>query len=374
VFFEIKAKDREARAGIIHTDHGDILSPVFMPVGTQATVKTLSPDDLYQTGAEIILGNTYHLYLRPGVNIIRKAGGLHRFMNWKGAVLTDSGGYQIFSLAELNKVTDEGVKFQSHIDGSHHFFTPETVVDIEWALGADIIMCLDVCSPYPCELGRAVEDNRRTMEWAKRCLKQFSQTNQIHDYRRFLFPVMQGSTYREIRRISAEALMKLDFPGYAVGGLSVGEPVSAFREMAEFSVGLLPQDKPRYLMGTGTPEDILYSIEMGYDMFDCVMPTRNARNGQLFTHYGKLNVRNAEYAEDFSPPDDKCACFTCRNFTRAYMRHLFQAEEILGLRLASLHNVYFYQEMMREAREHISTGDFGEWRNLFLENYYKIKI
>ena len=369
MFFEIEGTFGSARAGTLHTDHGDVPTPVFMPVGTQATVKTLSTDDIEATGAKIILGNAYHLYLRPGVEVVKEAGGLHKFMNWRGAALTDSGGYQVFSLADLNKVMDEGVKFQSHIDGSYHFFTPESVIDIELGLGADIIMCLDVCSPYPCERGRAAEDNRRTVDWARRCREHFQSADPVYDYRRYLFPVVQGSTYTEIRTSSAGALVEMDFPGYAVGGLSVGEPVAAFRELAEFTVKLLPEEKPRYLMGTGTPQDLLFSIGMGYDMFDCVMPTRNARNGQLFTSGGKRNIRNAGYSSDFAPPDAECECYTCQNFSRAYLHHLFMAEEILGLRLASIHNTHFFQAMMRRAREYILGGDFFEWRGEFLRNY-----
>ncbi len=369
MFFRVDGVCGSARAGTLSTDHGEVPTPVFMPVGTQATVKTLSHDDLEAAGAKLILGNAYHLYLRPGVEVVKQAGGLHRFMNWRGAMLTDSGGYQVFSLAGLNKVTDEGVRFQSHIDGSYHFFTPESVIDIELGLGADIIMCLDVCSPYPCDPGQAAEDNRRTIDWARRCLNHFKNADKVYDYQRFLFPVVQGSTYSEIRTVSAAALVEMDFPGYAVGGLSVGEPAAAFRELAEFSVKLLPEERPRYLMGTGTPEDLLYSVGMGYDMFDCVLPTRNARNGQLFTHGGKVNLRNAGHSTDYSPPDPDCSCYTCQNFTRAYLHHLFIAEEILGLRLASIHNTYYFQEMMRLAREHIVKGDFFEWRGDFLRDY-----
>ena len=369
MFFKVEARAGSARAGILRTEHGEILTPVFMPVGTSAAVKTLSPEDLEAAGASIILGNAYHLYLRPGAEVVKSAGGIHKFMNWNGSALTDSGGYQVFSLGDLNEVNDEGVRFQSHIDGSYHYFTPEKVIEIELKLGADIIMCLDVCSPYPCEPVRAEEDNRRTLDWAKRCREHFISANPVYEYPRHLFPVMQGSTYESIRRRSAEGLVEMDFPGYAVGGLSVGEPVSAFRELAEFSVSLLPQDKPRYLMGTGTPQDLLYSVGMGYDMFDCVMPTRNARNGQLFTHKGKLNIRNAGYTADFDSPDGECECYTCRNFSRAYLHHLFMAEEILGLRLASIHNTHFFQEMMREAREQILSGDFYLWREDFLKYY-----
>ena len=369
MFFKLEKTTGKARAGQLKTDHGDIPTPVFMPVGTQATVKTLSPDDLYEAGVKIILGNTYHLYLRPGVDIVKNAGGLHKFMNWKSAVLTDSGGYQVFSLASLNKISDEGFEFQSHIDGSRHLFTPEKVMEIELGLGADIIMALDVCSPYPCEEGRAATDNKRTLDWAERCKKSFDTIDHIYEYKRFLFPVVQGSTYENIRRISAEKLVEMDFPGYAVGGLSVGEPISAFREIADFSVALLPSEKPRYLMGTGTPQDLLYSIGMGYDMFDCVMPTRNARNGQLFTTAGKLNIRNSKYKTDLNPADAECGCYSCRNFSLSYLHHLFMAEEILALRLATVHNTFFFQKIMRDAREHIICGDFYTWRDAFLENY-----
>ena len=369
MFFILEKSIGKARAGRLKTDHGEILTPVFMPVGTQATVKTLSPQDLNETGAKIILGNAYHLYLRPGVEIVTLAGGLHKFMNWNGAMLTDSGGYQVFSLAALNKVSDNGVEFQSHIDGSRHLFTPEKVMEIELGLGADIIMVLDVCSPYPCEEGRAAVDNNRTLDWARRCRAHFDNTDHIHEYERFLFPIVQGSTYESIRRLSAESLIEMDFPGYAVGGLSVGEPSSAFREIADFSVSMLPAEKPRYLMGTGTPQDLLYSIGMGYDMFDCVMPTRNARNGQLFTSAGKLNIRNSRYKTEFVQPDPECGCYTCSNFTLAYLHHLFMAEEILALRLTTIHNTYFYQSMMKQAREHIVMGDFFEWQKTFLEYY-----
>ena len=369
VFFKVKQTCGDARAGYLCTDHGEIPTPVFMPVGTLAAVKTLSTADLENAGAKIILGNAYHLYLRPGMEIIRDAGGLHRFQNWSGAMLTDSGGFQVFSLSGLNKVSDDGVKFQSHIDGSYHTFTPENVMDLELGLGADIIMCLDVCSPYPCEKERAAEDNKRTLDWARRCKEKFENTDHYHNYRRFPFAIVQGSTYEDLRRLSAESLVEMDFPGYAVGGLSVGEPTGAFRELSDFSVKLLPPDKPRYLMGTGTPQDLLYSVGMGYDMFDCVMPTRNARNGQLFTRNGKMNIRNAKFKRDFTPPDEECTCELCRNHTRAYLHHLFMAEEILGLRLASIHNTYYYQDTMKAAREHIRKGDFYEWREQWLGNY-----
>jgi len=363
------ANDGKARAGVLCTDNGEIPTPAFMPVGTSATVKTLSPEEVENCGVKLILNNAYHLYLRPGTDIIKQAGGLHNFQNWRGAILTDSGGYQVFSLASLNKVSDEGVNFQSHLDGSFHFFTPECVIQLELSLGADIIMCLDVCSPYPCELPRAAVDNQRTLDWAKRCKTAFEQSNPVYPWRRFLFGIVQGSTYPEIRQISAQTLLDLDFNGYAVGGLSVGEPVTAFRDLAQFTVDLLPQHKPRYLMGTGTPEDLIAAIGMGYDLFDCVLPTRNARNGQLFTSTGKINLRNAQFADDFDPPDENCSCYTCQNFTRAYLRHLFAAEEILGLRLASIHNVFFFQQLMRRAREHIISGDYYPWLKTWLDNY-----
>lgn len=369
--FRIEKTDRatKARAGRLKTDHGEILTPAFMPVGTQATVKTLSSKELEEIGAQIILSNTYHLYLRPGEDIIQKAGGLHRFMNWPHPVLTDSGGYQVFSMAELNKVTEEGLRFQSHIDGTHHFFTPEGVVEIQRRLGPDIMMVLDVCTPYPCSYDEASASNRLTLAWAKRSLEKFRSTEPLFGYDQALFAIVQGSIYPDLRQQCAEALTEVDFPGYAIGGLSVGEPRSTMLEMTELCAELLPKNKPRYLMGVGKPDELVECIARGIDLFDCVLPTRNGRNGAVFTRLGQLPIKNAAYKEDFRPIDEACPCYTCQNFTRAYVRHLFQAEEILGLRLASLHNVYFFLELMREAREAIVEGRFEEWKRTFQEKY-----
>ena len=341
-----------------------------MPVGTQGTVKTLSPDELEQIGAQIILSNTYHLYLRPGPQLVNEAGGLHRFMNWQRPILTDSGGYQVFSLAELNKVKIEGVRFQSHLDGSYHFFTPESVIEIQRNLGSDVMMVLDECTSYPCTLEQAIESNKITLDWAKRSLGSFLNSQPLYGFDQTLFAIVQGSTYEEVRQQSATALVDLDFPGYAIGGLSVGEPKEAMFEMTEVCTEILPEDKPRYLMGVGKPEDLVTAIELGVDMFDCVMPTRNGRKGTVFTRNGPMIVKNATHKEDFLPIDSECECYTCRNFSRAYIRHLFKAEEILGMRLASLHNLYFYLELMRQAREAILSDQYLIWKKNFLEKYF----
>lgn len=370
--FEIDKKDNfsKARAGKLELAHGTVMTPIFMPVGTQATVKTLSQDDLEQIGAQIILSNTYHLYLRPGPDLIHQAGGLHQFMNWQRPILTDSGGYQVFSLAELNKVKIEGVRFQSHLDGSYHFFTPEGVIEIQRKLGSDIMMVLDECTSYPCTLDQASESNRITLNWARRSLNTFQNSQPLYGYEQTLFAIVQGSTYEEVRRQSATALVDLNFPGYAIGGLSVGEPKEAMFEMTQVCTEILPQDKPRYLMGVGKPEDLVEAIGLGVDMFDCVMPTRNGRKGTVFTRNGPLVVKNAIYQEDFCPIDEQCQCYTCRNFSRAYIRHLFKAEEILGMKLASLHNLYFYLELMKQAREAILIDQYSNWKKAFLERYF----
>ncbi len=341
-----------------------------MPVGTQATVKTLSPDELEQIGAQIILGNTYHLYLRPGQELINQAGGLHQFMNWQRPILTDSGGYQVFSLADLNKVKIEGVRFQSHLDGSYHFFSPESVVEIQRKLGSDIMMVLDECTTYPCTLDQAIESNRITLDWAKRSLNEYLNSEPLYGHDQTLFAIVQGSTYEEVRRQSAAALVEMDFPGYAVGGLSVGEPKQAMFEMTKICTEILPGKKPRYLMGVGKPEDLVEAIGLGIDMFDCVMPTRNGRKGTVFTRNGSLVVKNASHKDDFSPIDPECQCYACQNFTRAYLRHLFKAEEILGMRLASLHNLYFYLELMKQARKAILDDRYSSWKKEFLEQYF----
>ena len=361
--FDLIKKDTvsSARLGKLFTSHGEISTPVFMPVGTQATVKTLSPEDLINMGAEIILSNTYHLFLRPGHELIRDFGGLQKFMGWHRPVLTDSGGFQVFSLAELRKITEEGVTFQSHIDGgAKHFISPENAVEIQEALGADIIMAFDECIPFPATHDYARESLERTIRWARRCRAAKKDTGQA------LFGIVQGGMYPELRRHSAEALIEIGFDGYALGGVSVGETKPVMYEMIEASVPSLPQDKPRYLMGVGTPEDLVEGVDRGIDMFDCVMPTRNARNGTFFTSFGKVVIRNSQYEQDARPIDPECGCYTCRNFTRAYLRHLFNANEVLALRLGTVHNVFFYLELMRKVRASIGQGRFREFKREFL--------
>ena len=365
-----KDKNSNARVGVMKTPHGEVNTPVFMPVGTQASVKTLSSEDLKEIGAEMILGNTYHLYLRPGHQLIERAGGLHKFMSWDRPILTDSGGFQVFSLNSLTKTSEEGVRFQSHLDGSYHLFTPEKVMEIEHALGADIIMCLDEPVFYPCSLEQAEKSNKLTLNWAKRCKETHDEIKEKDGkHGQALFGIIQGGTYPELRKHSAEVLTELDFPGYAVGGLSLGEPKSNTMEMVELSVSFIPDEKPRYLMGVGTPEDIVDSIHRGIDMFDCVLPTRNARNASLFTRFGKLIIKNSAYADDFSPIDPECNCSTCRNYSRAYLRHLFNTGEISVMRLTTIHSLYFYMELMRKAREAILSDNYPEWKKDFLEKY-----
>jgi queuine tRNA-ribosyltransferase len=363
-FHVIKADSRtRARVGELQTPHGVVQTPHFMPVGTQATVKTLSSEDLLMLGVEMLLSNTYHLYLRPGHEIVHSAGGLHRFMNWPKPLLTDSGGFQVFSLAELNKVTEEGVHFQSHIDGSRHFFTPELSMEIQEALGADIIMVLDECLPYPVEREYAGSSVDLTLRWAERCKK-------VHkNHRQALFGIVQGATFRDLRIRCARELVDMDFPGYAIGGLSVGETPRMMYEIIDYTLDELPFDKPRYLMGSGPPVDIFEAVERGVDMFDCVMPTRNARNASLMTSQGVVIVKNAEYAADFSPLDPECACPTCRNYSRAYLRHLFKAGEISAMRLATLHNVYFMVTLLDSIRSAILSGSYGEFKSSFLGKY-----
>ncbi len=365
--FRIVAVDAEtkARAGELVTPHGVVETPVFMPVGTQGTVKTLAPSDLQKIGARIILSNAYHLYLRPGTELIREAGGLHRFMGWDGAILTDSGGFQVFSLARLNRITEDGLEFQSHLDGSRHFMSPEQNVAIQRDIGADIIMALDECVAYPAERSYAARSHELTLRWAERALSAWRE----RPGQQSLFGIVQGATYADLRRESAAALAGMEFPGYAIGGLAVGEPKGAMREMVAAAVEELPETKPRYFMGQGFPEDIIDSVIQGIDMFDCVMPTRNARKGSVFTSGGRLVVKNAAYAGDRGPMDPKCTCYACRNFSRGYIRHLFAADEMLGARLASLHSLTFYATMMREMRVAIVEGSFGRWRRSFLSKY-----
>ena len=364
--FKKQAVDGQARCGVVQTRHGSLDTPVFMPVGTQGTVKGITPAQLKEIGAHIILGNTYHLYLRPGDKLIAGLGGLHAFANWDRSILTDSGGFQIFSLRELNKINDEGVEFQSHLDGSRHTMSPEKSIEIQNNLGADIIMCFDECVPYPAGRAYVSDSVERTYRWAKRCLKAHQRPNE-----QSLFGIVQGAFDKELRRISAEQLVQLDFPGYAVGGLSVGEPKPLMYEMLDVTIPLLPEEKPRYLMGVGTPEDFFEAVERGVDMFDCVMPTRNARNGTLFTSKGKLVVRNALYAKDPLPPDPGCSCYTCSHFSRAYLRHLFKAGEMLGPTLATYHNLYFFIQLMERIRKAIKKGTFSELKRDFYSSYFK---
>ncbi|MBN1326450.1 MAG: tRNA guanosine(34) transglycosylase Tgt [Candidatus Cloacimonetes bacterium] len=356
--FKIEKKSGKARAGVLKTPRGEILTPVFMPVGTRATVKTLSPLDLEKVGAQIILGNTYHLYLRPGDDLISKAGGLHNFMSWKRPILTDSGGFQVMSLRGLRKITPEGVRFQSHIDGSYHFFTPEKVMEIQNKIGADIIMSFDECPPFPATRKYVEDSLQLTLDWAARGKK-------AHKYpeEQALFGIVQGGIYPDLRCKSAEKLMEMDFPGYAIGGLAVGEDKQDLLKITELLHGLLPEDKPRYLMGVGTPSDLLDNIDNGIDMFDCVMPTRNARKGTLFTAKGKLIIKAARYREDFRPVDNDCSCYTCRNFSRAYLRHLFSVDELLGMQLASIHSLHFYLDLMKRSREAILADQYEEFKH-----------
>ncbi|MFZ5646816.1 MAG: tRNA guanosine(34) transglycosylase Tgt [Bacillota bacterium] len=363
-FIEIKRDDRTgARRGQLITPHGVVETPVFMPVGTQATVKTMTPEEVWEAGGRLILGNTYHLYLRPGHDLVAEAGGLHSFMHWDGPILTDSGGFQVFSLGPLRKIEEEGVWFRSHIDGSEHYFSPEKAVEIQEALGSDIAMAFDECAPYPCTHEYALKALERTTRWAKRCKAAHRREDQA------LFGIIQGGVFGDLRRKSAEELVEMDFPGYGIGGLSVGEPKGMMYETLEVTVPLIPADRPRYLMGVGSPDCLLEGVARGVDMFDCVLPTRIARNGTVFTHQGKLVVRNAEYARDFSPLDPLCDCYTCRNYTRAYIRHLIKANEILGVRLTTIHNLYFTLNMMHNIRAAIDEGRFYEYKRDFLSKF-----
>ena len=355
-----------ARRGRILTAHGTVDTPLFMPVGTQGTVKTLTPEELYEIDTGIILANTYHLNLRPGPEIVRKAGGLHRFMNYHRPILTDSGGFQVFSLAKLRRVTDEGVEFSSHIDGSLHFFSPERAIDIQQALGADIIMCFDECIPYPSTYEYAEIAMERTSRWARRCREYHKKPGQA------LFGIVQGGIYKDLRLRSAREVVALDFPGYAIGGLSVGEPKEIMYETVELLESHLPADKPRYLMGVGEPEDLLEGVKRGIDMFDCVLPTRLARHGTAYTATGKLVVRNARYAEDYGPLYPECDCPVCRRYSRAYLRHLIKSGEILGLRLLSYHNVHFIVKLMEGIRDSLENKSFQLFHQSFL-NKYRIK-
>jgi queuine tRNA-ribosyltransferase len=361
--FRLLKTGNGARAGELITRHGVIPTPVFLPVGSQATVKTLTPEEVRDTGFGMILANTYHLYLRPGIEVIEKMGGLHRFMAWEGPILTDSGGYQVFSLAPLCRVSDDGVKFRSHIDGSEHYLTPELAIRYQEALGADVIMVLDECPAYGDSLEKVRQAMARTHHWAERCLHAHQRSDQA------LYAIVQGGASLELRRQSVEYLTALDFPGYAIGGLSVGEPKEVTLAVLEETADLLPEDKPRYLMGVGAPEDLVEGVAMGIDIFDSALPTRVARNGALFTKHGRVNIRSAAFSRMESPVGPDCDCYTCRKFSAAYLSHLFRSEEILGLRLATIHNLRFVSNLMRKIRTAISDGTFHAFRDDFLKNY-----
>lgn len=358
---EITHTDGRARCGRIHTPHGSLAIPAFMPVGTNATVKAMTPEDVAETGAEIVLANAYHLYLRPGQDLVKRFGGLHPFMNWQRPILTDSGGFQVYSLAPLRTIDEDGVTFRSHIDGSLQRFTPESVMQLENDLGADIIMCFDECTPYPASYEYAENSVRLTTNWARRCLAAHQRDDQA------LFGIVQGGVYPPLRQRSAQELLELGFPGYAIGGLMIGEDKSLTWEMCDALAEQLPPDKPRYLMGVGTPEDFINGIYYGVDMYDCVIPTRLARTGHLLTWQGRLTLKQARFREDPNPPDENCRCYTCRHYTRAYLRHLFQAGEILGSRLTTLHNLTFFQDFMHHCRSEIERGTFTQFRQRWLD-------
>ena len=364
--FELQTTDTttKARAGRITTDHGVIETPIFMPVGTVASVKGVQQRELTEDiNADIILGNTYHLYLRPTTSILEQAGGLHKFMHWDRNILTDSGGYQVYSFSSTRKIKEEGVRFKSHIDGSYHFFSPEKSMEIQRSIGADIIMAFDECTPYPCEYPYAKRSMHMTHRWLDRCISYLQENAPKYGYNQSLFPIVQGSVYADLRRASAEYIASKGADGNAIGGLSVGEPAEKMYEITELVCDILPKDKPRYLMGVGTPINILENIALGVDMFDCVMPTRNARNGMLFTAHGTINIKNKKWENDFSPIDENGYTFVDTYYTKAYLRHLFAAEESLGKQIASIHNLGFYLWLVREARKHILQGDFSQWKN-----------
>ena len=371
---ELKGQDPKsnARAGKITTDHGVIETPIFMPVGTVGTVKGVHQTELKtEINPDIILGNTYHLYLRPTTKILEQAGGLHKFMNWDRNILTDSGGYQVYSLSGRRKINEEGVKFKSHIDGSMHFFTPENVMEIQRSIGADIIMAFDECTPYPCDYNYAKRSMHMTHRWLKRCIKHLSKTHLKYDYNQTFFPIVQGSTYKDLRKQSAEFIASVEAEANAIGGLSVGEPAEELYAMTEIVCDILPEDKPRYLMGVGTPINILENIALGVDMFDCVMPTRNARNGMLFTAQGSINIKNKKWENDFSAIDDMGITYVDTLYSKAYLRHLFASKELLGKQIASIHNLGFYLWLTREARKHILLGDFAVWKDKMVKQMNK---
>ena len=368
--FKLEHKDpnSNARTGIITTDHGEIQTPIFMPVGTAGTVKAVHQAELKkEIEAEIILGNTYHLYLRPGLDVLKSAGGLHKFINWPHPILTDSGGYQVYSLSHRRKIKEEGVTFQSHIDGSRHFFSPEVAIDIQRVIGADIIMAFDECTPYPCDYHYAKKSMRMTHRWLKRCCDHFDKGEGHYGYKQSFVPIVQGSTYDDLRKQSAETIASYERDANAIGGLSVGEPAEEMYRATDLVCGILPKDKPRYLMGVGTPANLLECIALGVDMFDCVMPTRNARHGFLFTQNGIINIKNKKWKDDHSPIDPNGHCTTSRTHSKAYLRHLVQSKEILGGQIATLHNLSFYLWLMQEARKHIVAGDFSTWKTSMVE-------
>ena len=369
--FSVIHKDSRtaARSGLLRTDHGEIPTPVFMPVGTRASVKSVEPEELTAQQTHIILANTYHLYLRPGNGIVGKAGGVHRFMNWHKPLLTDSGGYQVYSLSELRTIDEEGVRFKSHIDGSMLYFTPENVIDTQRIIGSDIMMPLDECPPWPAEKTYVQESGDMTVRWAERAKKHFESTQPHYKHSQALFGITQGGTYADLRTQVSKELVDLDFDGYSIGGLAVGEPAEEMYRILELSHTVLPENKPRYLMGVGTPENILNAIERGVDMFDCVIPTREARNGRAYTRNGHINLRSARFAEDFTPIDERFDNHVCRNYSRAYIRHLLNVGEILGLKLCTLHNISFFMWLTRTAREQIIRGSFREWKDSFLQTF-----
>ena len=372
--FDILNKDKgsAARAGKLTTDHGAIETPIFMPVGTAGTVKGVHQRELKQdVKAEIILGNTYHLFLRPGMHIIEGAGGLHKFMNWDRPILTDSGGYQVYSLSGSRKITEEGVKFQSHIDGSYHYFTPERAIDIQRSIGADIIMAFDECTPYPCDYAYAKNSMGMTHRWLKRCMDQMEKTSCSYGYNQALFPIIQGSTYKDLRQESAKVISSFNAFGNAIGGLSVGEPEEDLYEMTALVTEILPKEKPRYLMGVGTPWNLLECIALGVDMFDCVMPSRNARHGLLFTSNGTINIKNKKWSTDFSAIDEHSDCYVDLNYSKAYLRHLLKSGEFLGMQIATIHNLAFYLRLMKEARARIIDGSFTSWKNTMVKQMNK---
>lgn len=364
--FELIHEDRQtgARLGVFHTPHGDVHTPTFMPVGTQATVKTLSPEEVASTGAEMMLSNTYHLWLRPGESVVKEAGGLHRFMNWKGAVLTDSGGFQVMSLAHRRRIEEEGVLFRSHLDGSQQFLSPEKSINIQMQLGADVMMAFDECAPFPADHSYVKNSMNRTLRWLERCIRTWD-----HNPEQALFGIVQGGMYPDLRKESARQTCQMDLPGFSIGGLSVGEPCEQMCDMLDVLQPLLPAHKPRYLMGVGTPDYLLEGVFRGMDLFDCVWPTRLGRNGSTITSVGRLTIRNARYERDFTPLDPNCDCPVCQNYTRAYIRHLIHTHEVLGVRLTSLHNVYYLEHLMKQVREAISNDCFGDFRQAYLEQF-----